>query len=39
MIASSLDDLESYSGDLALNDIQEEMKVVHIFASFVAYMD
>lgn len=35
-MVSSVDDLKSYS---TLRPIQEEMKTIHLFVSFVTYMD
>ena len=38
-MVSSVDDLKSYSHDLALKGVHEEMKTMHLFfPPFVAYM-
>lgn len=38
-MVSSVGDLKSYLHDLVLNPVQEEMKTIHLFVSFVTYMD
>lgn len=39
VMVSSVGDLKSYLHDLVLNPVQEEMKTIHLFVSFVTYMD